>query len=76
MYSMIFECLGIYQDVIQGHYNKVVQVIGKHVVHQVHKRRWGIRHSKWNQQKLVQTPTSFERCFGYVFFPQRYLPIS
>ena len=42
MHHMIFDCLQIYQDVIQEDIDKVVQVVSKYVIHQVHKVCWGI----------------------------------
>ena len=72
---MIFDCLQIYQDVIQENSDEVVQVVGKYVIHQVHKLCRGIRDSKRNDKELVQAPTSFERCFWNILFSQRYLPI-
>ena len=42
MYNMIFDCLGIYQNVVQEDNDKVVQVAGKYVIHQVHKMHRGI----------------------------------
>ena len=75
MQHMIFYCLRIYQNVIQEDNDKVVQVVSKYVIHQVHKLCQGIRDSKRNDKELVEAPTSFERCLRNILFPQRYLPI-
>ena len=68
MNSMIFWCLGVDEDVIQEHHDKVIQVVGKYVIHQVHKLRRGVGYTKWYNQKFLQAPTSFERYFRYIFF--------
>ena len=65
---MIFDCLRVYQDVVQKDNDKVVQVIGKYVVHQVHKLRRGIGDSKRNNKELVQAPTSLNAVFGMSSF--------
>ena len=53
MHYMIFDCLRIYQDVIQEDNDEVVQVVGKYVIHQVHKLGRGIRDSKGDDKELV-----------------------
>ena len=75
MYNMIFNCLQMYQDVVQEDNDEVIQVVGKSIIHQLHKMCWGIRDSKGNTKELVQAPPNFERCLQNVFFLQRYLLI-
>ena len=53
MHHMIFDCLQIYQNVIHEDNEEVVQVVGKYVIHQVHKLCWGIRVSKRDDKELV-----------------------
>ena len=73
MHHMIFDCLRIYQDVVQEDNNEVVQVVGKYVIHQVHKLHQGIRDSKGSDKELVQSQRVLNAVFGNVLFPQRYL---
>ena len=76
MYNMIFDCLRIYQDVVLEDNDKVVQVVNKYVIHQVHKLCRGIGDSKRNNKELVQAPTSFEHYLRNILFLERYLPIA
>jgi hypothetical protein len=51
---MLFSILGVDQDVINEHYDKLVQLRHEYRVHQVHEMCGGIGESKRHNQILIQ----------------------
>ena len=50
---MIFLTLRVYENVIDEHYHKLVQIIHEHTVHQVHKEGWRICQTKGHNCELI-----------------------
>ena len=43
---MLSVILRIYQDIVDEHYDKLVQILRENSVHQIHEDCWGIGHSE------------------------------
>ena len=53
MLYMIFLTLRVYENVVDEHYHKLVQIIHEHTVHQVHKEGWRICQTKGHNCELI-----------------------
>jgi hypothetical protein len=51
----VFFILGVDQYIIDEHHDKLVQILHKNLVHQIHKVDWGISRSKRHHRILIQT---------------------
>jgi hypothetical protein len=57
MVHVFLPTLGVYQDVVDEYYEKLIKVLHEHVVRQVHKEWQGIGESKGHDDILVNTIT-------------------
>jgi hypothetical protein len=55
MFFVLFFILSVDQYIIDEHYDKLVQILHKDLVHQIHKVGWGFSQSKIHYRILVQT---------------------
>jgi hypothetical protein len=76
MLSMLFLTLRKDQDVINEDHGKLVQLLHKNQVHQVHEVSGGIGQSKRHHQILVKTISSGESSLWGIFFTDLDLMIA
>ena len=67
MLFMFFLRLGVNENVINKHHDKLIQIFHKHLVHQIHEKGWGISESKRHNGTFKQTIPSCEGGLWYIF---------
>jgi hypothetical protein len=60
--------LGLDENVIKKFYEKIVQIMFEHSIHQAHKICWCIGQPKWHHYKLIMAILYPQGCLAYVFF--------
>jgi hypothetical protein len=55
MFLMFFLCLGVNQDIIDENHNKLIQVLHKHLIHEIHEIGRGIRKPKAHYGILIKS---------------------
>jgi hypothetical protein len=63
---MLLLTLGIYEDIIDEHHHKLVEVVHEHTIHQVHEERWRIRQTEGHDCILIKPILGDECCLRYV----------
>ena len=63
MVCMIMLTAGIYQNIIYKDYDKHIQVLLEHIVHQVHESCWGIGNTKGHDYEFEMTILGTEGYF-------------
>jgi hypothetical protein len=64
---MFFHTLRIYQNVINEHHDKLVQLQHENRVHEIHEVCRCIRQPKGHDKILIETISCSEDCLGYIF---------
>jgi hypothetical protein len=64
---MFFHTLRIYQNVVNEHHEKLVQLQHEIRVHEVHELCWCIRQPKGDDKILLETISCSEGHLGYIF---------
>jgi hypothetical protein len=67
MLFVIIFVLGIYEDIIDEHHNKLVQEVHEDLVHHAHEVGRSIGQPKRHDCKLIQTILRGEGCLGNIF---------
>jgi hypothetical protein len=57
-------CLGVNQNVVNEHYEKLVEILHEHFIHEVHKIGGGIGQPKRHHGVFIQSVTGGESGFG------------
>jgi hypothetical protein len=55
MFFLFFFTLGVYQYTIDEHHDKLVQILHKDLIHQIHKVGWAFSRSRRHYCILIQT---------------------
>src|ERR1041385_5780722 len=76
MLGMLFFRLGIYQDIMNEHHHKLVEVLHENLVHEVHEISRGIGKSEGHHSVLEQTILGREGGLGDVRLSDLQLMIS
>jgi hypothetical protein len=59
---MFLLILRIYEDIIDEHHYKFVEIVHEYTIHQVHKESWRIRQTKGHNCVLIK-PILGDECF-------------
>ena len=76
VFCMLFFSLGVNQDVIYEHHDKLVEVFHEHLVHEVHKIGWCISQSEGHHSVLKKSITGGESGLGNVGLPNFELVVT
>jgi hypothetical protein len=76
MLCVLFLGLGVDQDVIYEHHNKLVEELHEHLVHEIHEIGRGIGQAKGHHGVLKQTVLGGEGGLGYIGLADFQLMIS
>jgi hypothetical protein len=76
MFLMLYFCLGVNQNIVDEDHNKLIQVLHKHLIHEVHEIGWGIRKSKGNHSILLESIPGAEHYLRNIFLSNSQLVIS
>ena len=66
----------MHKDVINEEYDKRIEVVSKHPIHEVHKCCWGISQPKGHLPKLIVTISCLKGRYGNIFISPPNLVIS
>src|ERR1041385_7698828 len=76
MLDMLFFGLRIYQDIVNEHHHKLVEVLHEYLIYEVHEISWGIGKSEGHHSVLEQTIACREGCLGDVRLTDLQLVVS
>jgi hypothetical protein len=63
---MFFFRLGVDQNVVHENHNKLIQVLHKHVIHEVHEIGVGIHMLEGHHSVVTESILGAERCLGHI----------
>ena len=73
---MLLSTFGVDEYVVNKDYDKLIQLIHKHLVHEIHEISRGISESKRHHSELKLSVTGDKGCLWDVAFPKLELVIS
>src|SRR5688572_8128908 len=76
MIGMILLITRIYQNVIDEHNHKHIQILSEHPIHQIHKSGRSVSYSKGQYNKLIMARHCTKSIFRNITFPHPQLVIS
>jgi hypothetical protein len=66
MFLMLYFRLRANQNIVDEDHNKLIQVLHKHLIHEVHEIGWCIHKSEGHHDILVESISGAERCLGNI----------
>jgi RNA binding exosome subunit len=66
MFLMLCFRLGVNQNIVDEDHNKLIHVLHKHLIHEVHEIGWGIHKSEGHHGILIESILVVEHCLGNI----------
>jgi hypothetical protein len=63
---MLFFCLRVNQNVINENKDKLIQVLHKHLIHEIHEVGRGVRKSEGHHDILIESTPGVKCCVGNI----------
>jgi hypothetical protein len=76
MLLMLLHTLGVNKYVVNENYDKLVQLVHKHLIHGVHKIRWCVGESEGHHCELILPVTGDKGGLWDIAFPNLELVVS